>query len=79
MFRGREIAPNIVFCEWVLYDGTAPEQKTKNAQNTNRLDACEYFHFIGRSKPLPYKITYLYNEFYIFLCVVLGNLSFSKQ
>ena len=23
---------NFVFCEWELYDGTAPEQKTKNAK-----------------------------------------------
>ncbi len=23
---------NYVFCEWVLYNGTAPEQKTENAQ-----------------------------------------------
>ncbi len=23
---------NFVFCEWELYDGTAPEQKTENAK-----------------------------------------------
>lgn len=23
---------NYDFCEWVLYNGTAPEQKTENAQ-----------------------------------------------
>lgn len=67
MFREREIAQNFVFCEWVLYEGTAPEQKTKNAQNTNRLDACEYFHFIGKSKPPPYKIALFYYFLYIFV------------
>ena len=31
--RLRESEINFVFCEWVLYDGTAPEQKTKSAKN----------------------------------------------
>ena len=31
--RFRESEINFVFCEWELYDGTAPEQKTKSAKN----------------------------------------------
>ncbi len=32
--RFRESEINFVFCEWELYDGTAPEQKTKSAKNS---------------------------------------------
>ena len=31
--RLRESEINFVFCEWELYDGTAPEQKTESAKN----------------------------------------------
>ena len=31
--RLRESEINFVFCEWVLYVGTAPEQKTESAKN----------------------------------------------
>ena len=32
--RFRESEINFVFCEWELYDGTAPEQKTKSAKSS---------------------------------------------
>ena len=32
IYRLREMEQNFVFCEWVPYIGTAPEQKAKNAK-----------------------------------------------
>ena len=46
--EGEKLPKILYFANGCCTDGTAPEQKTKNAQNTLRLDACEYFHFIGR-------------------------------
>jgi len=33
-----------VFCEWELYDGTAPEQKTKSAKNGLDSMSKPFFH-----------------------------------
>ena len=41
--RLRESEINFVFCEWELYNGTAPEQKTKSAKNS--LDSMSKLFF----------------------------------
>lgn len=37
---------NSVFCEWELYNGTAPEQKAENAQKSQKFDVSATFNFI---------------------------------
>lgn len=37
---------NYVFCEWVLYNGTAPEQKTENAQKWLKFNISATFKFL---------------------------------
>ena len=41
--RLRESEINYVFCEWVLYVCTAPEQKTKSAKKRQGLDVLAVF------------------------------------
>lgn len=41
---------NSVFCEWELYDGTAPEQKAGNAQKWLKFDVSAIFKFPIKQK-----------------------------
>ena len=48
---------NFVFCEWELYDGTAPEQKTKSAENGLDIESKPFFHNpseCNKLHPLPF-------------------------
>ena len=45
---------NFVFCEWELYDGTAPEQKTKSTKNPENSMFSGFLHLIHRKRfPFP--------------------------
>ena len=47
---------NFVFCEWELYDGTAPEQKTKSTKNPENSMFSGFLHLIHRKRsPFPSK------------------------
>ena len=41
---------NFVFCEWELYDGTAPEQKTKSTKNPENSMFSGFLHLIHRKR-----------------------------
>ena len=41
--RFRESEINFVFCEWELYNGTAPEQKTESAKNSLDIESKLFF------------------------------------
>ena len=42
--RLRESEINFVFCEWELYNGTAPEQKTKSAKKSLDIKSKLFFN-----------------------------------
>ena len=51
--RLRESEINFVFCEWELYVGTAPEQKTKSAKNGKDSMSLPFFQSLRVQQVAP--------------------------
>ena len=51
--RLRESEINFVFCEWVLYVGTAPEQKTESAKNGKDVESLPFFQSLRVQQVAP--------------------------
>ena len=64
MRRFRESEINFVFCERVLYVGTAPEQKTESAKSGLNITfkplfyKCIFDFILARASPLPTSLLY---------------------
>lgn len=55
---------NSDFCEWELYDGTAPEQKAGNAQKWLEIDVTATFKILQQAKILPFYAFVLQQTFF---------------
>ena len=51
--RLRESEINFVFCEWELYAGTAPEQKTESAKNGKDSMSLPFFQSLRVQQVAP--------------------------
>ena len=51
--RLRESEINFVFCEWELYVGTAPEQKTESAKNGKDSTSLPFFQSLRVQQVAP--------------------------
>ena len=51
--RLRESEINFVFCEWELYVGTAPEQKTESAKNGKDSMSLPFFQSLRVQQVAP--------------------------
>ena len=64
--RLRESEINFVFCEWVLYVGTAPEQKTESAKNGKDSMSLPFFQPLRVQQVAPTSLCKGGKEVYLF-------------